>query len=234
MVNATPQDLLGIGLYTPAEAALYARVATGMMNRWIFGDIRGEAVVHRELAGKEDKVVTFLDFVQAMAVRAIRVQHKVSLQKIRQALDRAENEYGVPYPFARKHTTFLFQSDIIIKVGEQDGEPEYVQITGKHARNRMLTKVVELYMLDLSFEGTGGLASLYRAWNWNGHDILMNPKVRFGEPIVVSCGYTAQALWDAYSSEGSLASAAEAYGVKAEEVEAACRYYDHLIGNSAA
>ena len=57
--------LLGIGLYAPSEAAFYARVSTQLMTRWIHGNKQGSPVVEAEIARSNDKIVTFLDFVQA-------------------------------------------------------------------------------------------------------------------------------------------------------------------------
>ena len=222
---AAASELLGVGLYTPEEASLYARVSTRMLRRWLYGAKAGQAVIQPQLKAEQgQELVTFLDFVQAMAVRAVRLNHRVPLQKIREAIDRAENEYGVSYPFARKHTTYLFDKDVIIKLGEE----EYVQASGKAARNRLIAKVVELYMEDLGFNPEG-LAEAYRAFVWGGYEVKMDPRVRFGEPLVTSCGYTARALWEARQSEGSFQAAAEACGVRAEEVETACRYFDHIL-----
>ena len=221
-------NLLGIGLYTTEEAALYARVSARMMRRWLFGAKDGEPVMHPQIGSVQDQqVVSFLDFVQAMAVRAVRSQHRVPLQRIRQAIERAEKDYGLEYPLARQHTTYLFGSELVIKLGDE----EYVQVSGKAARNRLIARVVELYMKDLGF-GPEGLADAYRAFVWGDYEVRMNPQVRFGEPILPSCGYTARALWEAYMAEGGFEQAAEAYGVKAEEVEAACRYFDHILGTS--
>jgi uncharacterized protein (DUF433 family) len=226
---ASSANLLGIGLYTPAEAALYARVSTQLLNRWLFGSASGEPVLNPELADRSERLVTFLDFVQALAVRAVRVSHKVPLPKIRAAIDCAEREYGLSYPFARKHTTYLFGSDIIIKLRDEG----YVQVSGKGARNRMITKVAEFYMQDISY-GEEGLATAFRAFSWKQYAVDMNPHVRFGEPLIESCGYSARALWEAVTSEGSIEAAAQAYGVKVEEVETACRYYDYLASVAAA
>jgi uncharacterized protein (DUF433 family) len=228
MVAAGAKKLLGVGLYTPAEAALYARIRTQLMKRWVHGDASGKPVLRQEPDASEEKIVSFLEFVQAMAVRSIRLTHKVPLKKIRQALSKAERDYDLPYLFAREHTTFLFNDEILVRRGtvEMD-EDEYIELSGKGAGNRMFGKVVELYMRDLVFD-TSGLASEYLAYDWRGNRIVMNPHRRFGEPLVTSCGYSAKALWDAFRAEGSIEATAKAYGVKPEEVEAACRYFDWL------
>jgi hypothetical protein len=37
---------LGLGMYTPAEAAMYARVSTQLMSRWIHGSAAGGRGCH--------------------------------------------------------------------------------------------------------------------------------------------------------------------------------------------
>lgn len=206
---------------------MYARVSTPLMNRWLFGSKTGEAVIRRQLP-TDGRSVTFLDFVEALAVRAIRLRHKVPLQKIRQAIDSAEQKYCVTHLFAREHVTYLFQKELVITLGDD----RYVQVSGEAAGNLMIPPVVELYMRDLTFN-SAGLATQYRAFEWRDRIVTMDPEIRFGEPSVPSCGYTAQSLWESFQCEGSIEATAEAYGVAPEDVEVACRYYDHLQARSA-
>lgn len=98
-----------------------------------------------------------------------------------------------------------------------------------------MKEVAQLYLQDLVFSHQTGLAEAYTAWkDQDGRRIIMNPKVRFGEPVVESCGYTAQALWEAYEIEGGVEAAADAYKVEKADIELSLRYYDHLMNNSAA
>jgi hypothetical protein len=222
-MSTTVADLLGVGLYSVRDAALYARIPPRRMVRWMFGDSRSEAVIDRQLKS-EEKFVTFLDFVQAMAVRAVRLERKIPLPKIRKAIQKAEKAYGVRYPFARKHKTFLVGSEIVIKLGDE----EFVEVSGRHAGNLVIPAVAELYMIDLGFDAHG-LAAKYTPDRLNGFEVVMDPKARFGEPLLPSCGYTAKALWQAFKAEGSLEMAAKVYGVQRDEVVLACRYYDNLL-----
>ena len=224
-------DDLGIGLYTPSEAAFYARVPTSTMTRWIFGAGDNEPVISRERKDESgEKIVTFLDFVQAMSIRAIRLQHKIPLQKIRSAVEMAKDAYGVRYPFAMPHKTFLISDgknaghgEIVIKLQNDT----LVQISGKKKGNLVLEEIAELFMKDLSFNELG-LASKYVAWKFDSITVEMDPEFHFGEPVVTSCAYSARALWEAVVSEGGMESAARAYGVSLQDVEAAYRYFDHL------
>jgi uncharacterized protein (DUF433 family) len=223
---------LGQGLYTLPEAALFSRTRTQTLARWLFGDKRGEAVVVPQYGDPDEKLVSFLDFVEALAVRNVRLHHKhVPLSSIRAAHQEAVSRYGVEHPFARKHTTFLIGDSkrLVIRLNDDD----YRELTGTGRGSKLITKVVEIYLNDLSFDANS-LATEYCAWPPHGvkvkSKIVMNPKREFGEPVVVRCGYTAETLWDAYKTEGGTENAARALGVSREDIELACSYYDHLFG----
>jgi hypothetical protein len=245
-------NLLGLGIYTPAEAAMYARVRTQTVNRWFYGSKIGSSVVSPERGG-ESKDVSFLDFVQILAIRAIRREHGVSLQKIRSAVEYAKKHYKVSHPLAMEHTTYLYIRkpsklneknesggneteddnlyELIISLPKKD-DHALVELTGKKAGNQMIREVIELFLKDVSF-GAGGLAKEYCAWKWQGLEVKMNPKRHFGEPLLPS-GYSASALWDAVRIEGGIDAASRAYGIDRMEVELACSYLDFLQGASAA
>jgi uncharacterized protein (DUF433 family) len=233
------REKLGRGIYTPSEAALYARVQTRLLNRWLYSK-GGEPVIEPEF-GHTDKGVSFLDFVQALAVRDIRNTFGVPLEKIREAYELARKHYKVKYPFAMRHKTFLFgekeydptdaagrkkkrRLEVVIRLDDES----LVQLTGKERGNLMIAEVSQLYMLDLTFEGKGGVADSYRPLRLGIHSVLMNPKVRFGEPIIETCGYSAMALYDSYKAEGTIDAAAKVYGVERAEVELAIKYVDYL------
>lgn len=222
------KDFLGIGMYTPAEAAMYARISTRTMGRWVHGDGSGAAAIQAQVLDAPDKTISFLDFVQIHALRAIREQETVSLQKIRQAIDFATSK-GVTYPFARKHTTYFFNDEILIDV-EGFG---LIQASGRARGQFAMKPIVEMYLQDLSFNAEG-LAHQYVAYEHRDGRIVMQPEYRLGEPVVESCGYTAWTLWKACLSEGSVQAAAEAYGVKEAEVRVAYKYIDSIRPATAA
>ncbi len=229
MVASAELFTAGTGLYTVREAAFYARIHPTVLSRWLFGNKSGDRVLHPQIDQEGEKVVTFLDFVQALAVRAIRTQHKIALDKVRTAIEVAEQEFQVKCPLARRHTIFLLGRDIQI-VPELDGDP--VQVTGRAKGQVSARSVVEIHLRDLGWDADG-LARHYRAFQWGHRDIQMIPEEHFGEPVVPSCNHSARVLWEAAETEGGIEPAARAYGVEAEEVELACRYFDHLQGSAA-
>src|SRR5687768_6967785 len=139
---AQARELLGLGLYTPAEAAMYARVPTSTVSRWIHGTTGGLPAVRAQVPASDEKVVTFLDFIQSLAIRAIRTTRKVPLNKIRETVERAHEQYGIEYPFARRHTTYLLGDEVLLDLRDFG----LVQVTGKQANQLAMKKVVEIYL----------------------------------------------------------------------------------------
>ncbi|WP_435007590.1 hypothetical protein P12x_004855 [Tundrisphaera lichenicola] len=239
-MNAT-QTTLGIGIYTPAEAAFYSKVEPKALVRWVFGNSAGKPVIERQLQDSEEKTVTFLDLVQVLAVREVRTRYLVPLQRIREGVELATTHYGLDYPLARKHDILLFgdsetpgHQQLVIRLNGDDALPEYIQLTGKNKGNRMLGKVVEPFLKNITFDEDSQLASQYRPMTSGAAVVLLDPTRRFGEPIIEPGGYTAEALWLATNVEGSFEDAASACGVSVEEVELANRYFDTLMAMKAA
>lgn len=255
MVSALAEHL-GVGIYSPAEAAFYARERTGTVVRWLFGNKAGESVLQSQLDPSE-KVVTFLDFIQMLAVSAIRKQYDVPLQTIRRGLDKAKERYGVDYPLAMQHKTYLFERgehrqkkrengqqrdvgepepnkrfEIVIRLPAVDAslqeDDRFVQVTGLGADNLMLKEVVELFLRDVSYDAKG-IAEEYYPLREGDRAIRMNPHHHFGEPLAPS-GYPALALWESVIAEGGIERAANVYGVDPTEVELAFKYISSLQG----
>ncbi len=217
------EKFLGHGLYTIPEAALYARVRPAMIARWLFGTKKGKAVIDPEF-GPNDRVVSFLDLIQTLAIREIRIQKpEVTLQKFRQAIQVAREKLGISYPFAQWHCTFLYGEDLVIK--PVAGRDEYFQVTGKEGQG--MFSFVETYLENLDF-GKDGLASEYRIYKHSNVQVLMNPNRRLGEPLLPS-GYSAEIIFDSIRTEGSINRAAKVYGISLTEAEAAYQFVVNFL-----
>ena len=229
MVAAAHQQLVGTGLYTVQEAALYARIPVQTLTRWMFGSQKGDRVVRPEFEG--ERFVTFTDFIQALAVRAIRINWRLPLQKIRDAVKRAEDEYHIEYPLARRRVIYHFDGEIYIR---PDRHSSLVQVSGKGQHQQAFKHLVEPYLHDISFDPNSGLAFRYEAFRYDEERIQMDPSYHLGEPFFSTTGYSPRVLWEAVQSEGSIIGAARVYGVEEKQVEVAFRYLDHLELKSAA
>jgi uncharacterized protein (DUF433 family) len=216
------------GLYTPDQAARLARLTPQTVRRWFDGVGGHEPAAIRRLPKEDAGLLGFVDLVQAMAIRAIRLDRKLSLQKIRETINAAK-ELGVEYPFARKHQTFLFADDVVIKLADN----RLIQVTGRYKMQECIRPVLEVFMDDLCFDADTGLANEYRPLKDDGHYISISPSRKYGAPVVMPQGYTVSSLVNAAQAEGSPADAASAFNVPESAVRLALKYDDFLLGRAA-
>jgi uncharacterized protein (DUF433 family) len=234
-------DLLGIGLYSPSEAALYARVRTQLISSWVYGN---RAVIEPELRDTDDRIVTFLDFIQTLAIRRLRNERRVSLQKIREGYRRAREEFDVRYPFAEESVRIgLFgppndprKQDVFLCLKKQDDEEvdKYFQLTGKKHGNQLIGQVVMTYARFLTYDPASQLACKYLCFKTDDGCVVMDPEIHFGEPFVEACGFTAHTLFNAYQTEGTIERAAKIYDVESRFIQLAIDYFDFLTPTVAA
>jgi uncharacterized protein (DUF433 family) len=218
------------GLYTIGEAAIYAKMPVTTLGYWLYGDRNHPALRQTLIAKEEGRFLTFLEFVEALAVRTLRHTYNLPLQQIRTALDICKKEYKIEYPFSDKeHQTSISGKELLINFKDN---PNPVQLTGRNKRQQSFRPCVEPFMRDLVFDNQrtakAYIAHRYPVPNEQTINIIMNPSYCFGDPVVDGTGYRAETLWKAAVAEGSEAKAAEFYEVSVNQVIAACRYCDEI------
>lgn len=211
------------GVYTVPQAAYLARLHPTTLRRWIDTERVDTPAISRRLPDSPKGVVSFVDFIQLLAVRAIRRKKKVSLPKIRAVVQEAEKR-GVEYPFARRHTIFLLGNDLALKINDN-----LIWATGKDRDQQLMEPIVEPYLDDLGWDSSG-LANSFSPLTNGTSKIVLMPSQRLGAPVVDTCGYTVNALLEAVQSEGSIKNAAMMCEVEVDEIKLALRYDDSLSG----
>jgi uncharacterized protein (DUF433 family) len=227
MVAAISDIIFTEGVYTIDQAARLARLSPRVMKAWMDGEGRQEPAVIRRLPKNTAGVVGFIDLIQALAIRAIRMNRRLSLQKIRETINAAKL-LGIDYPFARKHQTYLFSDDVVVRLPDD----QLIQVTGRYRQQHLLNPIVELYLDDLSFDDDG-LALQYTPLREDGRSIVIDPKMKYGAPVLMPSGFTVGTLVGAVESEGSIEGAADAFGLENADIKFALRYDDLLAGMAA-
>jgi hypothetical protein len=217
-------DVLSGGIYTRSQAAHLARLRPQTLRRWFENSAdRGPAVRKAAAQTLDGDTVSFVDMIQLMAVRAIRVKREVSLQKIRQATTVAE-EAGFPFPLARENTRIFLCGDTVFLKLPND---TMMEATGPHARHYVMEPVLLPYLRELTFDEEG-MAKDYRPAVAPG--VLLAPTRQWGAPIMERSNYTVSTLVSAAYAEGSIDAAARICGVPEDEVRIALQFEDFLRG----
>ena len=204
-----PEDesLLGIGLYTIAEASRLTGVSAGRIRRWIAGykylyrdEVRKRPPVWRGqlpiVMGRT--AVGFLDLIEVQFVNALR-EKGASWKTIRLAAETAREIYRSDHPFATKG--FLIRTDgkkILgyLLSGESD-TPLMDLATNEFVMEKLVSPSL-VHAID--FDEKQALR-----WWPMGRDkkVMIDPRRSFGQPVVIEKGIPTVVLFDAYNAEKS-------------------------------
>lgn len=209
--------LLGIGLYSVAEAARLAQVPKSTVREWVCG--RGGRPPRRPATGPVidgQPTITFLDLIDLKIVHAFR-KAGVTWPVIMTVAEEASKEYDTPHPFAANR----FRTD-----GQRLYESFRSTLFDRISKNYAFEEIVEQSLYDgLTFEH-----DMPKYWTVPGYDslIIIDPQRSFGKPIAARCGVPTHTLAMTADAEDSVAFAASLFNASEDEVWASLRYRDDL------
>lgn len=229
----TDLSLVGIGLYTPAEAAVLTHVPRQKIRRWLQGHTIGDkeypALWSSNVADKidlESLYLSFLDLVQLRVADAF-IRAGLSAQKVRRAIDYGAKIVSSDYPFANAK----FRTDgktVILHVLDEKGDETLIDLfkNGQY----LMQKVIEPSLKGLEFEG-----EMAARW-WplgRAKGIVIDPARQFGQPIDDATGVPTSVLANAAKAEGSVARAAKMYVVPQSSINRAVAFQQQLLAAAA-
>ncbi|WP_237479094.1 hypothetical protein [Lichenibacterium dinghuense] len=225
-------DLIGIGLYTAAEAGLLVQVPPAKIIRWLRGyeahRRHYEPLWHPQVP--QDGEGATLGFGDLMEVRvaASFIAEGLPPHRVRQAIRLARDAAGEDRPLS----THAFRTDghsLFVEVVEEDGEPALIDLFRQQYTFR---DVVERSLKHVDYDDAGRPS----AW-WPlgpSRSVLLDPARSFGQPIEAETSVPVAALVGAVRGEGSAEAAAEAWGVPARAVRRALFFHDVIEGRRTA
>jgi hypothetical protein len=207
-------QLVGIGLYTPAEAARLSGVPASKIARWLSGHRIGnrfyEPLWRPQIDLHDDKV--YLGFRDLMEVRVANalMRHEISAIRVRAAIEMAREVYGIDRPLSTERFRHNGR-DIFMQVIERDSDGEEREaLINTFRRQYEFTAIVEPSLKNIEFDDAG----TPRFWWPRGKaaKIVVDPERSFGQPIEISSSVPTSVLAAAGKSLGPQA-AARAYDV---------------------
>lgn len=227
--------LIGIGLYTPAEAQRLLGVSAGKIVRWL----NGHAIEGRRYAPLWTSQVdlhdgkTYLGFRDLMEVRVADafISAGVSAIRVREAIQLAREVLGMDRPLS----TDRFRTDgrdIFLRLVERDRDgADREKLLSLFKRQYAFSEVLEPSLKGLEYDGEGA-PSLWRPHGKRG-SVVLDPERSFGQPIDQRSGVPTRALACAARVDGAEAAAA-AFGVPVASVRRAVEFEEGLEARKAA
>jgi uncharacterized protein (DUF433 family) len=221
--------LLGIGMYTRADAARLLRMTPSRVNRWAQGysywltykperEPREQPPVVRTHLPKLGGAVllTFLDLMELRVVKAL-VDQGLSLQYVRRVAKLASDIFRTPYPFASRRV-YTDGEKVFASLSADVGVSQIVELT--RGRPQIIAgEVFEQYLEEIDFDVRSALAE--RWWPLGRSvPIVLDPKIAFGAPVIAGTSTRADVV-SASARNNDRQSAAEAYQVSLESVDGA-------------
>lgn len=219
-------DLIGVGLYTPAEAGRLLNVPAQKISRWLRGHkINGReypALWEPQVSLGDDRV--YLGFRDLMEVRVADafIRAGVSGVRVRAAIELAKEIIGQ----ARPLSTNRFRTDgreIFLHIIEEDEDGEQRErLLNLFRRQFEFKGIIEPILQTVDF-GTDGTPLVW--WPAGRRlNVVVDPARAFGQPIDADSSVPTAILAAVAKQEGGVAAAARAYDVSESSVRRAAEF----------
>lgn len=224
------KSMVGIGVYTVAEAARLTATATATVRRWMLGyryRRRGEARARPPLWQPDIEpfdgrvTLSFLDLMEVRFIRAFR-QHGVSWPAIRRAAEIACDLFQDAHPFTRRR----FRTDGA-RIFQQIEDGGRVRLFDLNRQSWVFNEIVapSLYA-GIEFSGE----HMTRWFPIEGSSaIVIDPAIAFGRPTIAEQGVPTDTIAAAVRAhDGDYAEVARWYDLPVRAVKAAVKFEQRL------
>lgn len=219
-------------LYTLAEAARYLDVNDGTFRTWARGYemrdskriVRGAPVITAlGAAGQRGPAIPFVGLAEGYALSAIR-KAGVPLQRIRPALDRLEQEFGIHNALASQRlytdgVEVLYDYTQEVEDAEPTSRRDLVVVRDGQG---VFAEVVREYLKRITW-GADGYAVAIPLPGYAQADVVADIRRGFGQPTFRHGGARVEDVLSLFYAGESAATVAAEFGLSVTEVEDAIR-----------
>jgi uncharacterized protein (DUF433 family) len=220
----TTSSLIGLGLYTPAEAERLTGIRSSKIIRWLRGhEVSGsfyQALWLPQVDLQDGHVYLWFRDLMEVRVADAFISRGLSPQKVRRAIQIAREMVGEERPLS----TTRFRTDgrtVFLQVLTEEGDHKLIDLFRSQFSFR---EIIERSLTNLEMDDEGIPA---RWWPvGRAKKILVDPTRAFGQPIEVDSGVPATVLAAAAKAEGSVEAAARAWRVPVASIRRAVEFDD--------
>jgi uncharacterized protein (DUF433 family) len=160
--------------------------------------------------------VPFIGFAEAFVLASFR-RAGVPLQRIRPAVDVLAREIGIEHALASERL-YTDGAEVLFDYATKHGEREVGDLVVVRTQQRQFSQVVKQYLKRIHYGGDGW-ADRVRLPVYSAAQVVVDPKVAFGLPLVVDGGARVEDLVDRFQAGDSVAEIAADFRVPSDQVE---------------
>lgn len=209
--------------YSLPEAAHYLGMPLATLRDWAVGRRQASPARQRfkpvlAIPRGPSSRLSFVNLVEAHVLDGLRRQDRISLQKIRIAMDYLRREFGSEHPLA-EHRIRTDGLDLFV---ERYGDLLTISKAGQVGMKEVLSTYLRRVEWDRS-----GAARLYLFTRHRQaaepRTVVIDPAVAFGRPVLVGTGIPTAVIAERYKAGESMEDLASDYRIAREKVEEAIR-----------
>ena len=214
-VIRTDDPRLSRAIFTLREAAGYLDVPKSTIHAWA-RPATGEPLITVFPRRGAQATVPFIGFAEAYVLAAFR-RAGVPLQRIRPAVDALAQNIGLEHALASKRL-YTDGAEVLYDYAAERDEDDLLELVVVRTGQYQFSEVVRDYLKRITY-GSDGWASRVRLPSYQRADVVVDPQVAFGLPLVVHGGARVEDLVDRFVAGDTLADIAFDFDVPPDEVE---------------
>jgi uncharacterized protein (DUF433 family) len=215
---------LSRAIFTLREAAGYLDVPKSTIHAWA-RPATGEPLITVFPRRGAQATVPFIGFAEAYVLAAFR-RAGVPLQRIRPAVDALAKSIGLEHALASKRL-YTDGAEVLYDHAAERNEDDLLELVVVRTGQHQFSEVVRDYLKRTTYGGDGW-ASRVRLPSYQRAEVVVDPRVAFGLPLVVHGGARVEDLVDRFVAGDTLSDIAFDFGVPPEEVEDVIRVATRL------
>lgn len=203
-------------IFTLRETANYLRVPKSTIHEWARPQERKRALITCFPRQGRQATVPFIGFAEAYVLAMFR-RAGVPLQRIRPAVKVLSSTIGVDHALASRKL-YTDGAEVLYDYAAKREEEELLELVVVRTGQHQFSEVVRDYLRRITY-GEDGWASRVRLPTYHRAEVVVDPRIAFGLPLVLNGGARVEDLVDRFVAGDSVADIADDFGVPSEEVE---------------
>jgi uncharacterized protein (DUF433 family) len=206
---------VSVPLYTIAEAAQYVGLPYSTLQSWVNPGVDREPLVTSLARKGYEASIPFIGLAEAFVLQAARAVG-VPRHRIRPGVEAVKEELGLEHALASR-LLYTDGAELLVRYAAEDEDLEVAR-----TRQRQLTETVKHQLRLITYAGDGYAVRLQLP-GYGPADVVVDPTVAFGYPVVRGKGVRVKDVLDRFWAGESLRAIAYDFDLNNEAVEALLR-----------
>jgi uncharacterized protein (DUF433 family) len=203
-------------IFTLRETAGYLGVPKSTVHEWARPPADRSPLITVFPRHGREATVPFLGFAEAYVLSAFR-RAGVPLQRIRPAVQVLSREIGLDHALASQRL-YTDGAEVLFDYASERHESELLELVVVRTGQTQFSALVKDYLKRITY-GDDGWAAQLRLPTYGRADVVVNPHVAFGLPVVTEGAARVEDLVDRFLAGDTIGDIADDFDVPVEHVE---------------